>query len=258
MMPSLSKQPPTGIDHWQDSMINIVYNACSVVTMPLELGLRPFHGTRYFPPLVMFCSSLMMLFIPLFFSVAGAVGHMIPFMQVPAQMGMIGMWGLSKLFFLGCFIQGFRKWRLMLNLARERNSMYEGPPLFFFTWIPKATFWKIRILFEPLFLIILSSVLPNLFILEPGAGTFLFISGIFLAMKNYTGWYMQWQFLRELMDMKSRAPVIAAMVENRETEDELASINLAGFPKDLDPDIRKSFVAHIARVFSVDDKERGE
>jgi hypothetical protein len=56
---------------------------------------------------------------------------MIPFMQVPAQMGLIGMWGLSKLFFLGCFIHGFRKWRLMLNLARERNSMYEGPPAVF-------------------------------------------------------------------------------------------------------------------------------
>jgi hypothetical protein len=41
MMPSLPKQQPTGIDHWQDSMIYLVYNACSVVTMPA--GSRP-HG----------------------------------------------------------------------------------------------------------------------------------------------------------------------------------------------------------------------
>jgi len=250
MMPTLSKQQPANIDHWQDSMINVVYNACTVVTMPVEMALRPFHGTRYFPPLIMFLSCLMMLFIPLFFSVAGAVGHMIPFVQVQAQMGVIGMWGLSKLFFLGCFIHGFRKWTLMLHMERELNSVYEGPPLFFFTWLPKASFWKVRILYEPLFLIALSTVLPNLFILEPGAGTFLFISGIFLAMKNFTGYYMRWQFLRELMDMKSAAPIIAAMVENRETEDDLASINLAGFPKDLDPDIRKAFVAHIARAYS--------
>jgi len=250
MTPSAMKSQPTSIDHLTDNAINIVYNLCSIVTMPVELGLRPFHGTRYFPPMVIFFSAVMMLFIPMVFSFAGAVAGMIPFARMQASIGLIGMWGLSKLFFLGCLIHGIRKWWLMLHMERETSSIYEGPALFFFTWLPKASFWRIRIIYEPLLLIALSIVLPNFFLLEPGAANFLLISAIFLAMKNYTGWYMHWQFIRELMDMRFAGPIIAAMAENRETEEDLASIHLASFPKDLDPDIRKAFVAHIARVFS--------
>jgi hypothetical protein len=259
MMPSLSKpQQPVSIDHFQDSMINVVYNVCSIVTMPVELALRPFHGTRYFPPVIMFFSALMMIFIPFIFSLAGAVERFIPFVHVQSSFGMIGMWGFSKLFFVGCLIHGVRKWRLMLHMEKEQNSIYEGPALFFFALLPKATFWRVRIIYEPLFLFALSIVLPNFFILENGAANFLIFSAVFLAMKNYTGWYMHWQFLRELMDMKFAGPIIASMVENRETDDELASIHLASFPKDLNPEIRKAFVAHIARVFTGDDStERG-
>lgn len=125
-------------------------------------------------------------------------------MQAP--IGLIGMWGISKMFFLGCLIHGIRKWRLMLHMEREQHSLYEGPALFFFTWLPKASFWRIRIVYEPLFLIALSIVLPNFFILEPAAANFFLISGIFLAMKNYTGWYMHWQFIRERWTRASQAP----------------------------------------------------
>jgi hypothetical protein len=206
----------------------------------------------------MFFSAAMMTVIPLFFSFAGAVAGMVPFARIQGSIGIIGMWGLSKLFFLGLLIHGVRKWRLMLHMERESNSIYEGPPLFFFTWLPKATFWRVRIIYEPVFLIALSSVLPNFFILESGAANFLFISAVFLAMKNYTAWYMHWQFIRELMDMKFAGPIIAAMLENRETEEELASMHLAGFPKDLSPDMRKAAVSHIARVFTGDSNERGD
>jgi hypothetical protein len=159
MMPSLSKsQQPMNIDHFQDSMINIVYNVCSIVTMPVELALRPFQGTRYFPPVIMFFSGGMMIIVPVFFSFAGAVAGMVPFARMQASIGIIGMWGLSKLFFLGCLVHGVRKWRLMLHMERESNSVYEGPPLFFFTWLPSASFWRIRIIYEPLFLVALSIV----------------------------------------------------------------------------------------------------
>ena len=252
MTPSPSKQQPSGIDHLQDNAINIVYNLCSIVTMPVELALRPKHGTRFFPPIVMFFSGVMMILVPVAFSVAGAVGNMIPFVRVPVSFGLIGIGGFSKLFFLGSLLHGIRKWNLMLHMERETNSMYEGPPLFFFIWLPKASFWKIRIIYEPLFLLVLAMVLPNFFILEPSAANFLLISAIFLAMKNWTGWYMQWQFLRELMDMRNAGPIIAAMAENRETEDELATIHLASFPKDLDPDMRKTVISGLEQRFSND------
>lgn len=260
MMPSLSKQqqPAGSIDHLQDTAINVVYNICSIITMPVELALRPRHGTRYFSPIVMFCSGVMMVIIPVFFSVAGAVVGMVPFVRIPVSIGLIGMGGFAKLFFLGSLLHGIRKWRLMLHPEREKNSMFEGPPLFFFTWLPKASFWRVRIIYEPVLLVVLSTMLPNFFILEPGAANFLLISAVTLAMKNYTAWYMAWQFIRELLDMQFAGPIIAAMLQDRETEEEMASIHLASFPKDLDPEIRKAAVSHIAHVFSADDSQRDE
>jgi len=55
------------------------------------------------------------------------------------------------------------------------------------------------------------------------------------------------------MDMRFAGPVIAALADNRETEEDMASIHLASFPKDLSPDIRKAAVSHIARIFSAED-----
>ena len=254
MIPSITQpQPPGSIDQWQDQLINITYNVCSIVTMPVELALRPFHGTRYFPPIVMFFSASMMLIIPTFFSFAGTIAHSIPFVRVPVSFGMIGLWGLSKLFFLGLFIHGVRKWRLMWHMEREENSYYANKPLFFFTWFPKATYWRIRIIYEPLFLFGLSIVLPNFFILTSGAGNFLLISAIFLAMKNYTRWYMDWQFIRAIMDAKFMGPKIARLADNSANDEDLGSMHMASFPKDLPPDIRKAAVTHIARIFSAEE-----
>lgn len=56
------------------------------------------------------------------------------------------------------------------------------------------------------------------------------------------------------MDARFAGPIVAALAENRETEEDLASIHLASFPKDLAPDIRKAAVSHIARIFSADNE----
>jgi hypothetical protein len=135
MMPSQSltgSQQATNINHIQNSMMNLVYNFTSIVTMPVEIALRPFYGTRYFPPVILFFSAAMMIILPLLFSFAGAVGNMIPFVRFRGSLGFIGMSGLSRLFFLGLFVHGFRTWRLMLHMGREEHSQFEGPPLFFF------------------------------------------------------------------------------------------------------------------------------
>ena len=240
---------PQPINQLQDTMINVVYNVASIVTMPVEMFLRPHYGSRYFPPVIMFFSAVMMIFIPLIFSFAGAVGSFIPLVRFQESMGIIGMWGLSRLFFLGGLIHGVRIWQRMLHMEREQVSVWEGPPLPFFNWLPGASFWRVRIVYEPIFLFLLSMVLPNLFILEPGAANFLTFSAIFLAMKSYTAWYMQWQFIRELMDMKFVGPIIAALAENQASEEDLSKVHLASIPKDLSDDDRRATAnAYRARV----------
>jgi hypothetical protein len=243
-------QPSAGIDHWQDRMINITYNVCFIFTLPTELFLRLFHGTRYFPPLIILCSAGMMILVPTVFNFAGAVGNVLPFAHRQAPLGLIGLWGLSRLFFAGLFIHGLRKWRLMWHMELEDNSYLAGPPLFFFPWLPKASHWTIRIVYEPLFLIALSALLTNLLILDPAAGKFLFVSAMFLAMKNYTRWFIDWQILRDWLDNKFMAPKLARLADNTAHDEDLGNIHMASFPRDIPADVRKAALSHIARRFS--------
>jgi hypothetical protein len=76
------------------------------------------------------------------------------------------------------------------------------------------------------------------------------VAAFMLAMKQYVAWYMQWQFLRGLMDMRNAGPIIAKLVDNTATEDELATIHMASIPKDIPDDLRRDTAAHIARAFS--------
>lgn len=255
MSPQISsqQQQSMSINQIQDFALNFVYNACSIVCLPVEMALRPTYGSRYVSPIVQFFTTGLMIMLPFFFGFAQFVGHMIPFAQFRGPVGLIGIGGISRLFFLGTFAHGFRVWRRMLDMSREENSLYEGPPLLFFRRLP-FSFWVIRIVIEPAFVFTLSVVLPNFFILEPSAAHFLALSAICLAMKQYVAWYMQWQFIRGLLDSRHAGPIIAKIVEGRATQDEMARVHLASFPKNLPDDIRRAAAIHIAHAYSPETK----
>jgi len=162
---------------------------------------------------------------------------------------------VSKWFFIGCFIHGIRVWRLMIHMEREQISTFSGPPLPFFRWFPKATYWSIRLAWEPLFVFVLATVLGNLGVLQNIAVAFLQFSAVCLAMKNAVSWHSSWEYLRRLMDAKNMGPIVAKMLENTATENEVASVNLAAFPKSAPPEMKRSFIAHIARAVQPKDKE---
>jgi hypothetical protein len=247
------QQQTMSINQLQDFALNMVYNITSIVCLPLEMGLRPNYGSRYISPIVQFFSTGLMLFLPLLFGFANIVTHMVPFANFRGPTGLIGIGGISRLFFLGTFIHGLRIWKRMIHMELEENSLYEGPPLFFFRKLP-LSFWVIRIVIEPGFLFIHSIILPNVFILEPSAAHFLSLSAICLAMKQYIAWYMQWQFIRGLLDSRHAGPIIAKVVEGRATQDELARVHLASFPKNLPDDIRRAAAIHIAHAYSSETK----
>jgi hypothetical protein len=255
MMPTQDqKQQSSGnINQFQDAMMNVVYNVCSIVTCPVEMALRPQYGSRYFPPVIMFFSAVMMMVLPVLSEMASGFSRMLPFGGSAAVSGMFGIGTLSKLYFLGGFVHGFRTWRRMLHMELEENSVYEGPPLPIFRIIP-GTFWMVRIIYEPVFLFTLALVLPNFFILQDSAAHYLMLAAIMLALKNYVQWYRTWEFLRNMMDLRFAGPRIAKLVDNQATEDDLAPIHLASFPKNLPPDVRQAAAQHIARAFSAGDE----
>jgi hypothetical protein len=205
MMPTFnSGQQPLNVDSWHNRYINRVFNFCSIVTMPVEMALRPFSGTRYYPPLVIFMSAVMMLIVPVFFT-----------FLFGGDDGLIGLSAFTKFFFAGLMTNGIRKLRLMIHPQREKNSNWANEHLFFFNWLPKPTFWRIRIVYEPLFVVAVSVMLQNFFILTQGAGNFLITSAVFLAMKNYTHWYMEWEQIRTSKDTAAWGPALADFVSTQ-------------------------------------------
>jgi hypothetical protein len=141
----MQNQQPISIE----AMVNMVFNFCSFVSMPVEMQLHPFHGTRFYSPLVIAMSTAMMLIVPTFFTFGD-------------NDGLIGMGTIQKWFFVALAAHGIRKFRLMLHPEREKNSYLANDHWFFFNWLPKASFWRIRIVYEPLFLVALSITLQNL------------------------------------------------------------------------------------------------
>lgn len=182
---------------------------------------------------------------------------MLPFASFHGPVGLFGIGTLSKLFFLGSFVHGFRIWRRMIHLEQEKHSRSEGLALPIFRILPGG-FWLCRIVWEPLFVLAAAITLPNLFILQASAAHYLLLAAICLAMKQYTAWYREWEYLRDIMDNRFAGPIIAKVAENTATEDERATVHMASLPKDLPDDLRKDTIAHIARAYTPETGEGGE
>jgi hypothetical protein len=69
-------------------------------------------------------------------------------------------------------------------------------------------------------------------------------------MKNFVTWFRTWEYLRDVMDGVGAGPTISKLVENTATDDELASVGMASFPKDISPELRQQAATTIARAYS--------
>jgi hypothetical protein len=240
------------IDQLQETALNVIYNFASIFTMPVEILIRPWFGSRYFSAPNLFFSAIFMTFASAFLTVATAAGQMIPFVRFRGAAGLYGFGAMTELFFLAAMFHGIRIWRRMIDMSREANSVFEGPPLPIFGWLPNShAFYLVRIVYEPLFVYITATVLGTLSIIQLPLVLYLQVTSLFLAMKNYIAWYKLWAYVRNLMDMANAAPTIARFVTNSASDDELARVHLASLPKNLPPDIHKAAASYVARAYSV-------
>ncbi len=252
---SPNAQGSMSLDQLENTALNVVDALCSTISMPVELILRPWHGTRYFPVAVRFFSAVMMILLPAIAALMDMALHIVPFARVAPSIGLFGIGSLSKLYFLLSLIHGVRLWKRMLHMETEIHSQYEGPPLPFFKLVPgRKSFWFIRIVWEPAFVFVAAFLLANLLIFEPGLGIFLQMAALSLLMKNFIGWYREWQYLRVLLDMRNAGPIIGKLIHDEATEDELSQIHLASFPKDVSPDLKQAAVDRLSKMFSLKDE----
>lgn len=239
------------VEHLQNTAMNIVETLCSIVARPMELVLRPWHGSRYFSVPVIFGSCVLMILLPAGSALLAAFSAIIPFAHFAAPKGLFYVGSLSKLFFILSLIHSIRIWRRMIHPELEEHSEYEGKPLPLFYLLPKGqSFWFTRIVLEPLVVFFAATVLQDLFIVQSGLAAYLHCAALALAMKAFISWYRSWEFIRKILDMRNAAPAIARLVENRATDEDLAPMHLASFPKNLDPQIRQAAAAHIARAYT--------
>jgi hypothetical protein len=231
----------------QDTAFNVVYFVCSVISMPVDIVLRPWYGTRYHQVAETFFSSLMMILLPAFSALATGVAHSIPFVGAPAPpTGMFDIGSLSQMYFLLMFVHGIRTWRRMIHMEREDFSEFEGPPLPFFKLFPKSgSFWFTRIVLEPVFVFIASTILTNIFIFSSGLSLYLHIAAFCLLMKSFCAYYKEWEHLRITLDLKNVGPHLAEFIDNQASEHETPQIFVATIPKHTPPEI-----ASIAEQFS--------
>jgi hypothetical protein len=238
------------VNNIQEVAMQMVYAFCTIVSMPVEYALRPWFGSQYFPPPLAFLSMLMMLLLPVFFGVTQSLIHLIPFVPAGPPPAHIGLGTLSEAFFLGCLLHGLRVARRMAHMETEENSRFEGDPLPFFHMLPKNSFWWIRIVWEPAFVIVLASFLGRLGTLQGIAAMYLQFAALCLAMKQFISWHRFFKFFRDILDMRHAGRIVARMLDNTAGESEMAAIHMAGFPKDVPPEMRRSAIGHMARVFS--------
>jgi hypothetical protein len=183
---------------------------------------------------------IFMMCLPLFSIATGSR----PFTPgADASSGLFGLGTLSLLFFASHAIHGPRIWRRVVNMAREQHSEYEGDTLPFFVELPFGDrFWMVRLVYEPLLVLVAAIVLHLIPVFDLPAMIYLIIAAALLAVKNFLSWYQSRLHLRTLMDAKFAGPLVAKAASGKATEEELAQVHLAGFPKNVPADIRMAAI----------------
>jgi hypothetical protein len=252
MIPNQGQQPGLGsIEQMHETGLNMVANIASVIAMPADMLMRPWFGTRFHSVTVRFFSACLMVLLPAFMALTSGVAGIIPFAHVSPPKGLFGIGSLSELYFLLVAAHNIRLYLRMIHPERELHSEYEGPPLPFFYLLPRGhNFWFTRIVWEPAFVLLAATVLQDFLIVQPALATFLRLTALCLFTRSAITWYRQWEWLRQILDSKNAGPAIARLVDNTATQEDLAPIHLASFPKDIDPEIRRAAAMHIARIYS--------
>ena len=227
-----------------EASLRFAENLCGIITTPIEYALRPQFGTRYFEPIQMIATVMLMLLLPLF----GKVANMLPFGNGFDQGGgYLGLGTFSLLFFIGSAIHAPRLWRRIFHMELEQHSRYEGETFSFFTHLPLGTnFWFVRVVWEPVLVALVAAALRFVLVIDRPAMIYLLVCALALLFKNYLSWYQSWVQRRNLMDTKFLGPLMAKAMAGKATERELAQVHMAGFAGTAPPEITAAAISQMA------------
>jgi hypothetical protein len=191
--------------------------------------------------------------LPVSLALFSSLTSMIPFSRAAAPVGMFSLGNFAELFFLLSLAHSVRLAKRMFRPETEIHSKFEGFALPCFLILPKGkSFWFVRIVWEPVSVLLLSIVLQDLFIIQPTLSLYLKFAALALMTKSFIAWFHAFEYLRNLLDTRNAAPALAKLVNDEATEEDLAPIHLCSFPKNLSPEIRQAAAVQIARSYSAE------
>jgi hypothetical protein len=226
-------------DAMTNVMLNLTYQFTSVLTVPIEMCLRPRFGSQYFSPIVVAIAVL------LFQGVTGATAlyqALQGYSSAPIGMGIltVALWG-------GCIYHAIRIRRLILDMDREGDSEEEGSALFIFTLLPRGDRWTwVRCFWEPLAVIGFSALVYVTGTLTPFTAAYLALCGVALFLKNYAKWYQSWRWIRGIRDKEYRAGIIARIALGEAPTQTIGHCVLAALPESSGPKERTAIAAHFS------------
>jgi hypothetical protein len=212
------------------------------ISLPIEYLLRLKYGTIYFDPIAPGVSLALMTVLSAFDTDIGFSGYEAP------ETHLIRLTHLTLLLYFGGAIHNIRILRMMQHPEREAYGASEGPPWPLFRLLPRGQyFWPVRIVWEPLTVIVSALVLAGLHLMSHVAMLYLVVAGVALFAKLGLTWYINFVKIRQQMDAAHAAPFVAKFIMGTASEETLAPLHLAGIPKNLSPEIRAGIVAGPSR-----------
>ena len=98
-------------------------------------------------------------------------------------------------------------------------------------------------------MIVISTVLSDLFIVQPGLCIYLRIAALMLTMKQATSWFRSWEFVRRSSTCATPPlPLPGSWTTRRPRKISLPSTSQVS--QNIAPDVRREAATHIARVFT--------
>jgi len=196
----------------------------------------------------------MMVVLPVMLALFTAIMSVIPFIGHPSRpVGLIDLATFAKGYVVLSAFHAVRLYKLMLHPHKEVHSQYEGAALPFFQLIPFSwarSFWVTRVAIEPLFVLLVATVLEDAFLIQPSLAIYLKVAAIALAAKSAVTWYRAWEYTRILLDNKAAADIVTKLVDDKASPEEAAQIHLVTFAPSIPADMRAEAAGNIARAYA--------
>jgi hypothetical protein len=206
----------SGPDKTLEKVIQVGKAIAGTLAIPVEMGMRLNFGSEYQSPIMVICSVIvahgwygLTLLIRIF-------SYAIPEQYRPPS-APIGMGVVMLVYLAGLIYHAVRISKLMRNMPLEEDSEDDGTALPFMAALPKGTNWmRVRVWYEPAFIIVVVSVMWTFRIVDIYATVFIIFCAAMLCIKALLLSYESWHYIRAMKNREVRSERLRNIVTGKD------------------------------------------